>query len=88
MNPGPAMHTFISITLEHVIVRLCIVHEIIAFSSVTHTYMYIHTNYLRDVTRNYLPRTKALSNYVYACYVESIFFIGGCSTNTKTETYS
>ena len=25
---------------------------------------YIHTNYLQDATRNYLPRAKALGNYI------------------------
>ena len=39
-----------------------------------HTYMYIHTNYFRDTTQNYLPRAKALSNqlqldHIIACNI-------------------
>ena len=44
-SPWPAMHcTFLSIAMAHVIVRLHIACEIIAFSSMIHTY--IHTHYL------------------------------------------
>ena len=43
-----AMRTFLSVTISHVILRLHIVHEIIAILSMTHTYIHanIHTNYL------------------------------------------
>ena len=54
----PDMCTFLSVTILHVILCLCVVHEIIAFSSRT------HTNYLQDTTWNYLPHTKALGNKV------------------------
>ena len=63
------MHTFLSVTMAHMILlRLRVACEIIAFSSVTHTYnythihTYIHIKYLRDAKRNYLPRAKALYN--------------------------
>ena len=39
----PAMHTFLSVALEHAIVRLHVAHEIIAFSSATHIHTYIQT---------------------------------------------
>ena len=52
--------TFLSVTLAHVMHTFACACQIIAFSSVT---AYIHTNYLRDVTQNYLPRSKALGNY-------------------------
>ena len=57
------MHSFPSVTLEHVTVRLsvgrdCILkRDIYIRTTIIHTYSY---NYQRDATRNYLPPTKAL----------------------------
>ena len=56
--------TFLSVTLAHVILRLRVAREIIGCLSVTDRYIhtYIHINYFRDATQNWLPRAKALGN--------------------------